>query len=110
MIGVQRGQELIGAGEVLESLPVLLDGTKPGIEAGALYAVAPDAVAGRHQHITPSPSVVGNVAGFVGIERRCGAIPLARRRDAINQHVVIEDAALRGQRKPKILRPASREH
>ena len=103
MVGVERSQELVGAGEILQRLPVFLDGSGRGIEAGALHAIGPGCIAGGDEHVTPRPGVVGNVAGLVGVERSDGAVPLGSGGNAVDEHVVIEDAALGGLRESQVL-------
>src|ERR1035441_7270032 len=53
VIGGLRCKELVWAGEILHSLPVLLDSTKTPVEAGAFHAVAPQALTCGHQHVAP---------------------------------------------------------
>ena len=82
--------------------PVLLDRSEAGIEKGTLDAVSPNTVTGCHQEITPTPGVIGDITSFVAIERSDAAIDFTRRRDAIDQHVMIEDALLRGEREAQM--------
>ena len=84
-------------------LPIFFDRTEPSVKTGPLYPISPHAIAGRHQHVSPSPCVVGDVAGFVRIEGSGPAIVLAGGRDPINQHVMIEYPLLPCQGETQIL-------
>lgn len=70
VVGAAIGDDLIGAGEILQGAKVAGDGSGCGVEAGPFDFVGVLGLAGGHQQIAEAVGVVGDVAGLVAIE--CG--------------------------------------
>ena len=92
MIAIQVGQELIRAAEVLDSCPIGFGRSGMSIEAGFLDCIAVLPISGCLQNVGPIPGMIGDVAGLVFIESRGAGIPFRRGGNAIDEHVMVENA------------------
>ena len=94
VIAIQVRQNLIGAAKVLNSFPIGPGNSGVSIEACPLNVVAPDSVSRCLQHISPGPGVIRDIAGLMLVESRSAGISFRRGGNAIDQHMMVEDAAL----------------